>query len=170
MAQTTCSNCDKPAHARGYCSACYANARRAGEIEVIYIRDDMDRFWSKVDRSGECWMWTGRTIPGGYGAFNFERHQIAAHRWLWTQMRGPLTDDVQLDHLCRVTACVRLDHLEPVTPQVNTLRGVGPSAINAAKTHCDHGHEFTAENTYHHNGRRQCRTCRRLADQASRRT
>lgn len=32
---------------------------------------------------------------------------------------------------------------------------------NATKTHCGRGHEFTAENTYLHDGRRTCRTCRR---------
>ena len=41
----------------------------------------------------------------------------------------------------------------------------GPSAVNAAKTHCIHGHEFTKENTVwqRRNGRvagRGCRTCR----------
>jgi hypothetical protein len=29
------------------------------------------------------------------------------------------------------------------------------------KTHCKHGHEFTDENTYMHDGERHCRVCRR---------
>ena len=41
------------------------------------------------------------------------------------------------------------------------LRDQGRRGIaNAAKTHCSHGHEFTPENTYTYQGRRQCRTCR----------
>ncbi len=47
--------------------------------------------------------------------------------------------------------------------RVNVLRGRGPTALNAAKTHCKRGHEFTPENTYYRrdsaNGLRQCRTC-----------
>lgn len=31
--------------------------------------------------------------------------------------------------------------------------------MNAAKTHCVRGHLFDEENTYVHNGRRDCRTC-----------
>jgi hypothetical protein len=43
----------------------------------------------------------------------------------------------------------------------------GPPAINAAKTHCIHGHEFTPENTYWittHPGKlwRHCKECQRL--------
>ncbi len=37
-------------------------------------------------------------------------------------------------------------HLEPVTQRVNILRGVGPAAIHAKKTHCSKGHEFTPDN------------------------
>jgi hypothetical protein len=65
-----------------------------------------------------------------------------------------------IDHLCRNTSCVRPDHLEVVTREENALRG----SRNAAKTHCDRGHEFTPENTYVPPSRdhRACRECRRL--------
>ena len=53
----------------------------------------------------------------------------------------------------------------PLTPRENTLRGVGPSALSAAKTHCAHGHPLSGDNllvTWSH-GRpaRVCRECRR---------
>lgn len=38
-----------------------------------------------------------------------------------------------------------------------------PDRGNAAKTHCNSGHIFDAENTYEHNGKRLCRACRREA-------
>lgn len=52
-------------------------------------------------------------------------------------------------------------------PYVATPRG--PSAVNASKTHCQRGHEFTAQNTYRAPSapsRRHCRTCmnQRLAE------
>lgn len=38
------------------------------------------------------------------------------------------------------------------------------AAKKRAQTHCKHGHEFTAENTYVFQGRRHCRECRRIWD------
>lgn len=49
--------------------------------------------------------------------------------------------------------------MEIVTRRENILRGTGPTAVNAAKTHCIHGHEFTPENTLPNQGARKCRTC-----------
>jgi hypothetical protein len=45
----------------------------------------------------------------------------------------------------------------------NILRGSGTAAINARKTHCDSGHEFTPENTAaRSDGGRDCRKCIRI--------
>jgi late competence protein required for DNA uptake (superfamily II DNA/RNA helicase) len=71
---------------------------------------------------------------------------------------------MQIDHLCRNRRCVNPDHLEVVTAQMNTLRGETLAAANAAKTQCDHGHEFTEENTYAYRGHRHCRECRRMGN------
>ena len=67
----------------------------------------------------------------------------------------------------RNPACVNPAHLEAVTHRENVLRGAGVSAIQARKTHCKHGHEFTPENTMKvrtpsGNGGRRCRTCDRI--------
>lgn len=37
-----------------------------------------ERFWAKVDKSGECWLWTSAISPGGYGAFwlNKSRNEL----------------------------------------------------------------------------------------------
>ena len=46
------------------------------------------------------------------------------------------------------------------TPRENTLRSNSLAALNAAKTCCSSGHEFTPENTYvDPTGKRNCRTC-----------
>jgi hypothetical protein len=52
--------------------------------------------------------------------------------------------------------------MEPVTNVENVMRGEGVWAINARKTHCKRGHEFTEENTVKRNGTRSCRTCKNL--------
>lgn len=107
----------------------------------------------------------------GYGVFKHEDRQHGAHRWLYERRNGKVPSGLELDHLCRVRHCVNPDHLEPVTRRENTLRSTSPSAVNARKTACDRGHEFTDENTYVHRGRRVCRTCnrRRAAEYKARR-
>ena len=81
---------------------------------------------------------------------------------------GPVPDDKQIDHTCRVRACVNPKHMEPVTQRVNILRGVAPPAENARKTVCSKGHPFSEANTYRNpRGHRICRLCRNASSGAA---
>lgn len=128
-------------------------------------KDPEVRFLMRTNRTQDgCLEWVGQRGEVGYGRFYaVGKRWVLAHRWAYERWVGPIPDGLVIDHLCRNTACVEPSHLEPVTTWENVvMRGIGPSALNARKTHCLHGHEFTAENTYrHHNGGRQCRTCRK---------
>lgn len=111
-----------------------------------------------------CWIWQGGKDRLGYGLINRLEHSGVAHIWFYKRAKGPIPEGLELDHLCRVRACVNPDHFEAVTHEENILRGVSPTAINARKTHCDHGHKFTPENTYvrpSNTRTRECRICRR---------
>jgi hypothetical protein len=74
---------------------------------------------------------------------------------------GPIPEGLNIDHLCRVKACCNPAHLEPVTQHENIMRSpIALAAINARKTHCKYGHEFTEANTIRtKNAKRQCREC-----------
>lgn len=129
-----------------------------------------DRFWRRVEKTEECWNWTGQLVQG-YGIIEFNGKSRKAHRVSWEMENGPIPDDLTIDHLCRNKRCVRPHprHLEIATVAVNVMRGFGPFAINARKTHCKHGHAFDEANTYRDpRGNRGCRTCRRAADQRHR--
>jgi len=120
----------------------------------------LERFWSNVEDQGFCWHWTGSRIKGGYGNFRFGRRTHQAHRLAYQLLVGEIGPGLQLDHLCRIRACVNPDHLEPVAQRINILRGFGASAVHARQTHCINGHEFTKANTrIRRSGRRECRTC-----------
>lgn len=116
-----------------------------------------ERFWAKVDTSGDCWLWTASKNAGGYGQFATKHRPMLAHRLAWQLANGFIPDGKQLDHLCRNRACVNPDHLEPVDNRTNTLRGVGPTAINSTKTVCRRGHSLA--DAYVSKGMRYCRTC-----------
>lgn len=116
---------------------------------------------------GPCLLWTGSVRSDGYGRLHIERVEVIAHRWYYEQLHGSLESFLQLDHLCRHKTCCNDFHLEPVTGQTNTLRGIGPSSVNAAKTHCPQGHEYDQWNTLLNcYNERVCKECRRVRRRA----
>jgi hypothetical protein len=119
------------------------------------------RFWAKVDKSGECWLWTGAKNQKGYGRFRFNGQVIYAHRWVYEDAFGPIPDGLELDHLCRTTSCVRPAHVEAVPHRTNILRGLSPAAQNAQKEECRYGHSLSNGNLYlRRDGKRSCRLCK----------
>lgn len=130
-----------------------------------------ERFWTKVQFTETCWLWQA-AVRGGYGSFTLFGQSVLAHRYAYEFCVGPIAEGLEIDHLCCVTMCVRPDHLEVVTRRENNFRSLlTPTAINARKTHCIHGHEFNEANTYHRSEtERTCRTCQRKWAQQYRKT
>lgn len=87
-----------------YCSRqCYSLARRT--------QDPVARFWSKVDTSGECWVWTGARDRRGYGRFSVNERQGKAHRFSYEMFVGPIPEGYEVCHRCDNPPCIRPDHL-----------------------------------------------------------
>lgn len=149
--------------ARGLCSRHYQRLLSTGSPTGSNRPTPEERFFAKVvvTPSG-CWLWNAARDEDGYGLFSGRPAggTVRAHIWSYEHHVGPIPARKQIDHTCRKRSCVRPDHLEPVTSRENSLRGDTVYAINAAKTHCKRGHEFTTTNTYRTvTGSRSCRTC-----------
>lgn len=138
-------------------------------------RPAAERFWEKVDKNGpvpvvpelgRCWTWTASKDSQGYGQFGTGEGKkvIKAYRWAWENDGGEHVPRMHLDHLCRNPTCVRPSHLELVTHRENLMRGSTIPAINAAKTHCPRGHEYSPDNVYldPRRNHRHCRLCLKL--------
>jgi hypothetical protein len=96
------------------------------------------RFEARVDRSGECHVWTGGKQTRGYGWLGAYRggNSGLAHRMAWQLERGPIPGDLTVDHLCGNKLCVRIEHLELVTREENTRRRNPRRALTVA-THAE---------------------------------
>ena len=142
--ETTCF-CSKQCRDRALHDKLAKDARRRA----------IGNFWPKVNKAGpgDCWIWTASKDRLGYGKFG--RPSVLAYRFSYELHRGKIPSGLELDHLCRNPSCVNPEHLEAVTHRVNMLRGIGPSAVNARKTHCKQGHPLVLN----YGSRRYCGKC-----------
>jgi len=139
---TVCKVCWKAffAHTRGV-----ARKRRPPE----------ERFWEKVDKNGPmhpykpelgcCWIWTGATMPRGYGNFGISKgNPIYAHRYAWELANGPVPPGLFVLHGCDVPGCVRadghlrvgtqLDNVADMMSRQRDVRVIGEDAPSAKLT------------------------------------
>lgn len=127
MAKGICSvdGCEKEHLARGLCTNHYAQLRRRGPLPPRPT--ESERFWSKVHKTDECWIWTG-ALRNGYGVFNVggrAGRAIEAHRWVTNAPQG-----MDVDHICRNRPCVRPDHLRIATRMQNVQNHSGEAQAN----------------------------------------
>lgn len=121
--------CEKRTKSRGLCSMHYARVLRleqgiADPGQNVVGVDLVEKITSRCE-IGDCWIWQRTKNSAGYGTMSLHGKKQYVHRLLWTLLVGEIPDGLEIDHLCKQTACCNPDHLEPVAPRVNKQRSSG---------------------------------------------
>ena len=126
----------------------------------------MERFWAKVDKSGDCWLWTASKTKEGYGYFRFDGAMRKAHRMSWLLTNGEIPEGMLVCHTCDNPSCVNPKHLWLGTNRDNMddMNAKGRHGF-AQRTHCPRNHEYDKQNTREYTNpitgqfMRACRKC-----------
>jgi hypothetical protein len=76
-----------------------------------------------VDKSGDCWEWTGAKTTLGYPRFGGSEY---GHRFSWALVNGTIPPKGEIDHRCHNPGCVRPQHLRLATRKQNIENHSGP--------------------------------------------
>lgn len=90
-----------------------------------------ERFWKKVDKTGECWLWTAVCNSDHYGRFWHGGKMVLAHRVSYAWANGEIPEGMYVDHRCHTRNCVRPDHLRLATHAQNLQNRRGADSDSA---------------------------------------
>ncbi len=98
---------DEPVTCSRRCAGYLARENRTAPLKTLE-----QKFWPKVQKTDDCWIWTGSRISAGYGNINDgSGGSLYAHRISWELHNGPVPDGLFVLHRCDNPPCVNPAHL-----------------------------------------------------------
>lgn len=104
-----------------------------------------ERFWKYVNKSTDCWEWTGnksRKIHG-YGTLQINKRPIGAHRLSWEIHYGKIPISLCVLHRCDNSICVNPKHLFLGTHRENAIDRTRKGRSAVGKKHGRYTHPET---------------------------
>lgn len=85
------------------------------------MRDAVKRFWSHVEKTDGCWLWTAavRSKTAPYPIFSLDGKSVSAHRFSYELHYGKIPVGLNVCHDCDTPRCIRPDHLKAATQKKN---------------------------------------------------
>lgn len=128
---------------------------------------NMERLFSKVEKTDSCWNWKGATRgKNGYGAVKVDGKVVSVHKLFYVKYKGEIPEKLLVSHTCNNKLCVNPDHLKLVTAKENHSNGVKRGTIKPQKN--EHLKVHPSLSAYR-NGCR-CEGCKELHRLAMRKT
>jgi hypothetical protein len=91
-----------------------------GEEMAKHKRTVEQRFWAKVIKTDDCWIWIGAIGSEGYGRFTDDIPKtIAPHRYSYKLKHGAIPEGMVVRHMCHNPLCVNPVHLKLGTQEQN---------------------------------------------------
>lgn len=87
----------------------------------VLTPEQEELFESKINKDGDCWVWTGKVDEQGYGRSSIGGILYHAHRVAFHRANGFIDNNLQVHHQCDSSYCVNPSHLTQGDYEKNNL-------------------------------------------------
>jgi len=85
----------------------------------------IQKFWSKVVKNQDCWLWNGKLDKDGYGKFSYwdsnkkKTMGRSAHKFSYIIHKGQVPNGLKVCHKCKNKHCINPKHLFIGSDKIN---------------------------------------------------
>ena len=111
--------------------------RVGGELleHRVRMKPPESRFWSKVVKGPDCWLWRGKCGSKHYGRLTVDHREVRVHRFAYELHHGPIPVGQHVTQTCGNWRCVRPDHL--AVGKAPVAHAAGEASVNAKLTEAE---------------------------------